>query len=96
MAEQDLRAAQGSEEMLNSGLSSSSGALPSAQVRRSDRRDYRLLHALAVGCFFVVSLATRLLPRSLRPFACAASGPESCLAEARRMADAVIPYAFEW
>jgi hypothetical protein len=82
--------------MLNTGLNTGASALASEQVRRSDRRDYRLLHALAVSCFFVVSLATRLLPRGLRPFACADGSSESCLAEARRMADAVIPYAFEW
>jgi hypothetical protein len=72
------------------------GHLESEQTRRTDRRDYRFLLALAVSWFFVISVLTRLLPRGLRPFA--ASGPEheSCFEEARRMAHAVIPYAFEW
>ena len=70
--------------------------MASQQVRRTDRRDYRWLLALAVTCFFLVSLVTRLLPRGLRPFAQPGSGRESCLEEARRMANAVIPYAFEW
>ena len=70
--------------------------LVTAQARRSDRRDYRVLHALAVACFFFVSVATRVLPRGLRPFGRSGGARESCLEEARRMADAVIPYAFEW
>ncbi|EED32376.1 hypothetical protein NOR53_1483 [gamma proteobacterium NOR5-3] len=51
---------------------------------------------MAVSCFFVVSLMTRLLPRALRPFAASARKRESCFEEARRVALAVIPYAFEW
>jgi len=78
--------------MLNMG----NGPLGSAQTRRTDRRDYRWLHALAVSCFFVVSVLTRVLPRGLRPFAAPSQQRESCLEEARRMASAVIPYAFEW
>ncbi len=64
--------------------------------RHSDRREYRWLLFLAVGCFFFVSVITRILPQGLRPFAAAGGRRESCLAEARRMANAVIPYAFEW
>lgn len=78
--------------MMNSGHSS----VASDQVRRTDRRDYRWLHMLAVACFFLVSVATRVLPPGLRPFARPGARRESCFAEARRMADAVIPYAFEW
>jgi len=78
--------------MMNSGHS----AIASQQVRRTDRRDYRVLHALAVASFLFVSLVTRLLPRGLRPFARPDGRRESCLDEARRMASAVIPYAFEW
>ncbi len=92
MKAQELRYAQGSEDMLNTGQA----AVAAQQARRIDRREYRWLMALAVSCFFVVSVVTRLLPRSLRPFASSAAGSESCLAEARRMANAVIPYAFEW
>lgn len=66
------------------------------QVRRTDRRSYRVLLAMAVSCFFMVSVLTRLLPRALRPFAASARKPESCFEEARRVALAVIPYAFEW
>ncbi|WP_439107002.1 hypothetical protein [Congregibacter sp.] len=66
------------------------------QVRQTDRRSYRLLLAMAVSCFFVVSVFTRLLPRGLRPFAASARKSESCFEEARRVALAVIPYAFEW
>lgn len=66
------------------------------QVRQTDRRSYRILLAMAVSCFFVVSLMTRLLPRALRPFAASARKRESCFEEARRVALAVIPYAFEW
>ena len=83
---------RGSDDMMNTG----SGALSPQQTRRTDRRDYRWLLALAVSCFFVVSVVTRILPRGLRPFAREGAGHESCLAEARRMANAVIPYAFEW
>lgn len=64
--------------------------------RKTDKREYRWLMALTVACFFFVSMVTRLLPRSLRPFARASGERESCLGEARRMAQAVIPYAFEW
>ncbi|WOJ93495.1 hypothetical protein R0135_17205 [Congregibacter variabilis] len=66
------------------------------QVRRTDRRSYQILLAMAVSCFFVVSVFTRLLPRALRPFAASARKRESCFEEARRVALAVIPYAFEW
>ncbi len=66
------------------------------QVRQTDKRSYRLLLAMAVSCFFVVSVITRLLPRALRPFAASARKRESCFEEARRVALAVIPYAFEW
>jgi len=83
---------RGSDDMMNSGP----GALSPQQARQTDRREYRWLMALAVSCFFVVSVATRILPRGLRPFAREGAGHESCLAEARRMANAVIPYAFEW
>lgn len=65
-------------------------------VRQVDKWEFRLLLGLAVGCFFVVSLVTRLLPRGLRPFAAPARRRESCFEEARRVAYAVIPYAFEW
>ena len=78
--------------MLNMG----NGPFAAAQVRRSDRRAYRWLYALAVSCFFVVSVLTRVLPRGLRPFAAACGQRESCWEEARRVANAVIPYAFEW
>ncbi|WOJ96454.1 hypothetical protein R0137_14540 [Congregibacter brevis] len=70
--------------------------LGAQQVRQTDRRSYRFLLAMAVGCFFVVSVITRLLPRALRPFAVSARKRESCFEEARRVALAVIPYAFEW
>ncbi len=78
--------------MLNPG----NGPMQSQKVRRTDRRDFRWLMALAVACFFLVSVLTRLLPRGLRPFAAAGPRRESCFEEARRMANAVIPYAFEW
>ena len=65
-------------------------------AQRTDQWEFHALLALAVGCFFVVSLLTRLLPRSIRPFAAPADRRESCFEEARRMAYAVIPYAFEW
>lgn len=65
-------------------------------AQRTDKWEFRVLLALAVSCFFVVSVLTRVLPRSLRPFAAAAGRRESCFEEARRMAYAVIPYAFEW
>jgi hypothetical protein len=83
---------RGSDNMLNM----ENGTFAAAQVRRSDRRHYRWLHALAVSCFFIVSVLTRVLPRGLRPFAAAGPRHESCLEEARRVASAVIPYAFEW
>jgi hypothetical protein len=67
-----------------------------AQGQRTDKWEFRLLIGLAMAWFFVVSLLTRLLPRSLRPFAAPAERRESCFEEARRMAYAVIPYAFEW
>lgn len=68
----------------------------STQARRTDKWEYRWLLGLTVACFFVVSMLTRLLPRGLRPFAASARRKESCFEEARRMANAVIPYAFEW
>lgn len=78
--------------MLNAG----DGQLASEQSRQTDKREYRWLMAIAVSCFFVVSVITRILPRGLRPFAAPGPKHESCFAEARRMASAVIPYAFEW
>lgn len=67
-----------------------------AQAQRTDKWEFKLLIGLAMSWFFVVSLLTRLLPRGLRPFAAPAEKQESCFEEARRMAYAVIPYAFEW
>ncbi|MFK7830901.1 MAG: hypothetical protein AB8B57_14075 [Congregibacter sp.] len=66
------------------------------QVRQTDKLEYRLLMALTVPWFLVVSVATRWLPSSLRPFASSGHEGESCWEEARRMAQAIIPYAFEW
>lgn len=66
------------------------------QTRRDDRRVYRWLMALTVACFLIVSIVTRLLPRSLRPFAATGDECESVFCEARRMAQTAIPYAFEW
>lgn len=68
----------------------------STQAKRLDKWEYRWLLGLTVGCFFIVSMLTRLLPRALRPFAASSRRQESCFEEARRMANAVIPYAFEW
>jgi hypothetical protein len=65
-------------------------------AQHTDKWEFRLLLALAMVCFFAVSVLTRLLPRRLRPFAAATDRQESCFEEARRMAYAVIPYAFEW
>ena len=80
------------EEMVNTAH----GTVVTEQAKRSDRRDYRVLLWLAVTCFFFVSVVTRVLPRGLRPFGRTDGVRESCLEEARRMANAVIPYAFEW
>jgi len=63
--------------------------------QQTDKWEFRLLLSVGVACFFAVSLLTRVLPRSLRPFA-APDRRESCYEEARRVAYAVIPYAFEW
>ena len=71
-------------------------AVSSLAGRRNDRRDYRFLMLVSVGLFLCVSLLTRLLPRSLRPLAGPKGCSESCLAEAKRAAYAVVPYAFEW
>ncbi|MEM6301707.1 MAG: hypothetical protein AAF991_04420 [Pseudomonadota bacterium] len=65
-------------------------------VRRTDRRDFQWLLALSVLLFLLVSVLTRWLPRSLRPLAGPKGSGESCLAEAKRAANAVVPYAFEW
>lgn len=78
--------------MLNTG----DGQLVTEQSRQTDKREYRWLMVIAVSCFFLVSVVTRLLPRGLRPFAAPGPERESCFEEARRMANAVIPYAFEW
>lgn len=64
--------------------------------RLVDRREYQALMALSVMCFLIVSVLTRVLPRALRPLATGTGAPESCLTEARRAANAVVPYAFEW
>mgnify|MGYP001802669187 CR=1 FL=1 len=66
------------------------------QTRQADRKEYRWLFALAVSSFFIVSVLTRILPRGLRPLAASGEKRESCLKEARRAANAVLPYAFEW
>ena len=72
------------------------GQMAEQAGQRTDKWEFRFLISLAVACFFVVSLLTRLLPRSLRPFAASPDRHESCFEEARRVAYAVIPYAFEW
>ena len=61
-----------------------------------DRREYQVLMALSIMCFLIVSVLTRVLPRALRPLATGTGASESCLTEARRAANAVVPYAFEW
>ncbi|MEM1404981.1 MAG: hypothetical protein AAGG55_16720 [Pseudomonadota bacterium] len=65
-------------------------------TRQADRREYRWLFAMAVSCFLVVSVLTRFMPKGLRPLAASGEKRESCLKEARRAANAVLPYAFEW
>lgn len=72
------------------------GQLAQQAGQRTDKWEFRFLMGLAVTSFFFVSLLTRLLPRSLRPFAAPSGRRESCFEEARRVAYAVIPYAFEW
>ena len=64
--------------------------------RHVDRREYQALMALSVTCFLIVSVATRVLPRGLRPLAAGSEDRESCFEEARRAARACVPYAFEW
>ena len=74
----------------------SDARITAAAGQRNDRWEFRLLMGLTVSCFFVISVLTRLLPHSLRPFAAGTGRRESCFEEARRTAYAVIPYAFEW
>ena len=68
----------------------------SVHGRHVDRREYQALMALSVTCFLIVSVATRVLPRGLRPLAAGSGDRESCFEEARRAARACVPYAFEW
>ncbi|MEM6605432.1 MAG: hypothetical protein AAF671_06720 [Pseudomonadota bacterium] len=68
----------------------------SPSVRRHDRRDYRWLLTASMMLFLPVSVITRVLPRNFRPLAAPKGTRESCWAEARRAANAVLPYAFEW
>lgn len=59
----------------------------------SDRRQYRLLFALCFSILLVVALATRLLPRGLRPLG-SARQRMSVLEEARAATDQFLPFAF--
>ncbi len=61
--------------------------------RLSDRRQYRLLFALCFSILLVVALATRLLPRNLRPLG-SARQRMSVLEEARAATDQFLPFAF--
>jgi hypothetical protein len=59
----------------------------------SDRRQYRLLFALCFSILLVVALATRLLPRGLRPLG-SSRQRMSVLEEARAATDQFLPFAF--
>ena len=58
-----------------------------------DTRAYRWMARLFFVLFFVVALASRLLPRSWRPLSRAGT-ERSLFAEARRAANLYTPFAF--
>ena len=61
---------------------------------RGETREFRMLLGFALVLFFVVALASRLLPRAWRPLASGSDPGESVFAEAKRTAYTVIPLAF--
>lgn len=64
------------------------------KVRLAEKRHYRCLYCMIFFVFFWISLWSRLLPRSLRPFASMTRGGESVWQETSRAAQTVVGFAF--
>lgn len=65
-----------------------------AKTRKEDERTYRFIFAVSFAFFFVGALVSRIVSRTLRPFAQREEGELSVTAEAKAQANSVIPYAF--
>ncbi|MFO1090928.1 MAG: hypothetical protein U1E46_15250 [Hyphomicrobiales bacterium] len=61
--------------------------------RVSEQREYRLLYGVCLALLVIVALATRLLPRRLRPLG-SSSHRMSVIEEARAATDTLLPFAF--
>ena len=61
---------------------------------RQESVEYRCLLVLAFLLFLAIATLTRLMPKEWRPLAAAADQPESVIAEAKRTAHTVVPFAF--
>ena len=60
----------------------------------AERRQYRLIFGVVFLVFLVFTLATRLLPRRMRPWSQEVGRGRSSIAEARGLANTVLPFAF--
>ena len=61
---------------------------------RQEEREFKIALALGFIVFLLVALGARLMPRSWRPQLLAGGDGLSVIAEARRAAHIVIPFAF--
>ena len=66
----------------------------STAIMAQERRQFRLVYAVAFVGFLGMALMARLLPRRLRPWAPAGNRRLSFVAEARAVTNTVIPFAF--
>lgn len=64
------------------------------KTRKEEERTYRFIFAVSFALFFVGALASRIVSRTIRPFAPREEGELSVIAEAKAQANSVIPYAF--
>ena len=59
-----------------------------------DRREFRLMLNILFGYFLLLSLVSRLLPQSWRPFSCVPGQRPSVVGDARRAAHEITPFIF--
>jgi hypothetical protein len=64
------------------------------KYRLAEKRQYRCVYCMIFFVFFWISLWSRLLPRSLRPFASMSRKGESVWQETSRAAQTVVGFAF--
>jgi hypothetical protein len=66
----------------------------STDLVAKERRQFRLIFGVVFMVFLATSLIARILPRRLRPWAQAGERRQSFVAEARAIANTVVPFAF--